>query len=460
MLVVAAAFWIRIFHAHATRKLAREITFVGPNGPVDSVNCHGSALIDGDIIWQLCSANSKPGILTRIDPTRGVGEMLWAPPVFAYAFGGFAKEPSGTPIVVFNPHDKTTVYRVKPAGGLEPLGTFENGVAGLAANGDAIEVVSGRFSWAHSIHTLRNGAWSERKFSMPALDDEHWLNFQGAERRDGAWRVVYVRGPSKGVLPIDADVMVGTEAAPLEKVGTIRIGRPFVHAFPDGSLDSMQGSLHVVHGNMIATMILGELPYEWEDGKVRAPDPPVPPMLSSYDFAYRPHGHEPILVIEGPKHAARIHGEWFLADGDRRLQLTRLRDGKTSMPVDRFWVDVGYKLFPAAGSGYWMTGALTQAYVRLGDDLARTDELTFFERLGRLFRQDRGKRNSDIYWGNATLEKFAVGWALFPPIAIALAALIARKHPRLDFPVFVAAATWLVVMVFAMWRAWRIVWFF
>lgn len=246
------------------------------------------------------------------------------------------------------------------------------------------------------------------------------------------------------------------------EVTTIRLGSVFVYAAADGTLRDRHMALHVVHGNMMATTILQaeQLSFEWEDGKVRASDAPFPAMFASYDFMYRPNGHDPILLLEGDKLAARIRGEWIVADGERRLRLTRVRDGKTAAPVDRFWVTSGYKLLPAEGSGYWMMGALGEAYVRIGDDLARTDELTFFERLRRLFRQDRGKRNSDIYWSNAVMEKLAVGWALFPPLVIAIAALVARKRPRLDLAVYAAALSWLAVMMIAGWTAWRIIWHF
>lgn len=442
-LVVAAIFWARVVQVHVAKKPARSFTFVGRNGPYAGPNyCHGSAIADGDVIWQVCRNIGNDTWLTRFVPARGVAEMLWSVDV-SNRLEGFAKDSAGAPLVVVGPSSGARLFRV--GGELTQLGSFKDGIAGFAANGDAIEVVSGRFPDHPYLYTWRNGAWTERRLPAAAVGEDQWLAVQGAEGRDGAWRVVYLRGARRGALPIDVDVLVGSESAPPEKAATMKLGAPFLFASAAGFIHPMSIAVRVAQANVFTAPLLAhpaDLPMDWENGQLVAPAPLFAAPFASYDFVYRPLGHQRIIGLEDLyKSASRIGDEWVVAEGDKRVRLTRVRDGKISAPIDRFHLGPGYKLFPT-GTGYLVMGGLGERYARFDADLARSDVMSFGERFRKLFRDA------------TSTESFAVGWALFAPLGIALA-LLAGK--RLERGVQIAAIAWLVVMVIAGWTAWRMI---
>lgn len=458
-LVVATVFWARLFQSYRTRLPAREFVFTGASDAF--VNCHGAAIVDGPVYFQLCytAIGAGHGVLTRFDPARGVAEMLWRPPKPVHFIEGYAKDATGAALIAFDTSLDGELYRAHPEGRLESLGTFPQGIAGFAAAGDAIEVVDGRFGVRHALHTLRAGTWTKRELPAPAWDAEHWLSGEGAERRDGVWRTVHLRGPRRGSLPVDVEVLVTTEGV-TEKVGTLRLDKPVIYAASDGTLAPSVRALRLVHGNIAlqpGLSMVEAMPYTWENGRLVGPETHPALEHPSFDFVHGANGLETIVGAQHGPQANKVRGEWFTAEGSPALKLTRVRDGKTVAPVDSFWVSIGLKLLPAEGSGYVLTGGLGSGYVRLNADLERTDRLSFGERLARLFKQDRAKRNSDIYWKNAPLEKAAVAWALFAPLAIAALALVARKRPAWDSRVAIVSLAWLTVMVVAAFYAWPIV---
>ncbi len=457
-LLVAACFWGRLLVSAASLDPAREVRFFDANGPVPEPSCHGPAVVDGPYLWQVCGQS-----LARFELAKGRADLLW-PAERIFYVSAFTKDSSGAPLVVLDPTAPTALYRVRAEGGLQALKTFELPVVAVVAAADRIEVVSG-FD-RKTLHTLANGAWAERAFPVLEATDGQWIHGAGAEKRDGVWRVVHLRGPRKGSLPVDAEVMVSRDFAPFEKVSTVTLDAGHATVVESGEIYPHFKLFHLPGSNELNALSLATTagaPYEWVGDKAVPLAPPFTGYIEAYDAVHTSAGNATVVQIRGPLKATRIRGEWFTAGGGRRLQLTRTRDGRTTTPVDSFWVNVGYKLLPAESSGYWLVGGLGSAYARVGPELERLDRPSFLERMAGLFRRDRAKRNSDIYRrGSAVVEKVAVGWTLFGPFAVLAAALVSLRRPSARataWATYVSAA-WLATMVVCAWSAWKILGFF
>ncbi len=118
-------------------------------------------------------------------------------------------------------------------------------------------------------------------------------------------------------------------------------------------------------------------------------------------------------------------------------------DGRRGPVVaSEFWLTPGFRVVSEASGGATLLGSLGGSYIQIGADLARTDPLSFVQRLRRLFVVDRAKRNADIV--GVHLARFAIiPFMLLGPL---VGALVLRLRGRAVLRRWLAVG-WLVLAI-------------
>ena len=448
--VAAAIFvlaWSRLLVTTVTQASpARSVTFVNADGSAADqwtgpwTNCFGPAWVDGGDVWRQCDGGigerSDPR-LTRFDYAAGRATILPAMDTGdaharGFPFQAGARDPQGGVVFVHGGR----VLRVQ-GDAVEQLGDL--GYLGKACVrfGDdrALEVAGNGPDGLQWVWRLAAGAWSHTKV-QPLPEREGAQRVALGCRWDApsrAWRFLWARFPALQKAGDTVELALWETSAGAAPVEVQRMSMAIqrgsdddnarVFRSDDGRLFLRDGLLDRSHSGG-AQKWMGRAALEWRDG--RWAEPPLPPGAfvpgAGYDYVLADDGLHAQVGFE-TRDMERVGGSWYQLVGRPDLSLVELGPAPTSKAPLRgpgpplassFWLSNGFKMLPAQGGGYWLVGSLGRSYVRVDDaTLARTDGLSFVERFGRAFVNDRAKRNSDFYFTLGFLRKLGFLWVLF-----------------------------------------------
>jgi len=394
---------------------------VGPDGPLrDRPYCHGTAVADGDTVWQIGYTGDAQYLL-RFEPSLGCATAFPIPS--RGSLRAFAAHPTGDRAFVID----SEVYLTRA--GSPPLAQIGAAalVRGFAWRGDVLELVEPAL-----VRSWTGKDWTTRQIAAPASEGVAQV-LEIAWVEGGAWRYLFSRAPTRADAPgsVRVDLLEGDEEGPPTAVGTLEVAPPHAQHFDTGEvwvdlpLDRSAGG---VVGYPTAQATFERTATGWEPTRLSATTSGM--ALVEYDYEVVGGSLRPILAVSaaGPR-SVRVRDRWLQLTPDAYPSLADVGGAAGPPLTHSFWLNPGFKVLPSRSGGYWVMGSLGEVFLHVDGSLCRTDPLNSLERVGRLFRDDRSKRNADFYLEFATLKRAAVPFVLlFFPLVVVPAALVVRAR--------------------------------
>lgn len=431
-----------------------------PEGQYRLFCFHEPVSVDG-IVWRNCLYEDNLGtedftesaVQIRYDFANGRAQVDWflegIDPISTT--DAFMILPDGSFVLSKNGFQ---LFHLLPEGETLLLYTFDQDeqVAGLGyieEGGEVsmVEMVTVNFEEADSatpvtIHTvsLNDGEATTRELPLLDCADDEICRLELAYMEDNIWHLVYSRASVE--IPPDEVVTVEVFTIPEDSEGeithtqTLELLEGENFTINDDGQFQWLGVLPLVRSgsNEINTIFTGR-PFEWVDDSWRQLETPFDPLTprsinSVYVFRDQVLTWEPQLEnLSGDLYLQRLDDRWvsvFLNNGN--IQLTDVdSDGfEVVSPWNALFFEY-HSFMPAADGGYWLQES-PYRYVKLNENLAREDPLTFSERLARLM----GDYHENDSIGSTLQENGFVKQAsiplmlLFMPLGIVLVGVGAR----------------------------------
>lgn len=491
--VICGIAWMRFFWVAATNPSpVRYVEFQTLQGAHDAFrqDCAGPSFVDGDDVWRYCEyddAGQNAGLntaqwgLVRFDLAHGKAQMAWPlPEVPSAQILALAKAPEDDlavawGIAAFGTPEVTSMYRILADGGVEALGVppdMRGRTLGLDWAGDAIELVT--FTTDPAVITVsrfQDGTWRARLSQDPppqCAEDGTQCFPQMAHHTAEGWRFLYVRAPQQVADPASAqlELLLGLEGGPFETHNSFPLSdlKPDQYVLEDGRLVGLDDLFDRSPGNAVnwfptaaPFMLHGD---DWT--RLEAPGAGADFYFSNYRIA-SDHLH----WIPG----LRSERGWLLDDwmviqvSDKGVAVAEM-DGRAgaTLTADRSIVrDSGAQtsLLPAADGGYWLVGP-NGAYVKIGKDMERADDLTILDRIKRAFANFG--RLEPVQDGSFYREQKLLKMIAFPLVLLSLptgyllvfAVGQARKNTRAWVTLLLrVSALYLALAVIFIWWFWE-----
>lgn len=435
-LIITAAAWGRLAWTSFTQASPPwEIDFFGPDGAaVDrgDVHCHGAMILRGDEGWQVCDHRPAPDVarehLTRFHlPTRRARLLTSPPGAHVRGLVAAAPHPEGGLIAADDAHLlRITDEAVEISAALPRASTLC-----LRHVEGAVEIASFERDGAPAIYRWASGEMRPQRGAAPSPEVGRGIKGVGCRWSPSGWRFIWATWPIRAEgREIEVSLLEGAMQGAPSLINDVTLGiytdesdaPPYWGRRDDeGEISLDRRLLDLAPGYGVTRRWGPGLPLVWRAGRWGRPETPPEAslILRGQDYVVTDEGLIPLLTLEQPPHAQTPTG-WVkvLRDADRDIQLQRLDEGfapvgSPSPPLaDSFWMTPGFKMLPRSSGGYWLMGSLGEIVVAVDEDLQRLDALSFVERLSRLMRSDRPKRNSDFYYGWGWLHRIAFWWVL------------------------------------------------
>ena len=421
---LALAAWGKaIYTVVAVPTPARDVRYVTASGPLqgDKPRCHGSSIADGRYIWQICDQPKKKAALIRFDLGWGLAEMRWPLGEKNRTFAAATADPDGALTFVAGQN----IYRALAKGGLLRIGRVRSAPLGMAwvAKG-RLELVDGRHS--PKLHAYVGGKVESREIPRPPTSDAGLATLELAYRSKGSWRFVFARVPrqSPAGQPVKVPLFEGSETEPPKLLTSLSLPETRFVRHKTGAITLLtRGLLDRSAGNALVGRP-SHPPFERVAGHWKLVEIPGPKTVRrslrilavDYHLERKTGQLTPIYRTEeiGARRV-RISGRWLTLLRSKIGRGVHLRDERGErgrVLTSSFWIYGSFKMLPATG-GYWIQGGLGEHYIRVSAAMWRADPLSLEERIGRLFVDDRAKRNSDLYNSFGWLKKATVPFVLF-----------------------------------------------
>jgi hypothetical protein len=233
--------------------------------------------------------------------------------------------------------------------------------------------------------------------------------------RDG-WHLTFSEhATTSPTLPVEVTLFELSAPGEPRRLQSLSLGPPLASRFDSGAVSIMAGA---IQGGALLGGFTGQSEvHVWRRGAFERVALDDTRSLEAAGGIVREDGHLGRLFVGRGERSFWLDGE--------RIERVTLRGrssalrigGRTGAPLTpSFWIEIAPRIFPREGGGYVIVGGLGQAIVRVGPDLARTDALSFGERLARLFVDDRAKHNADYFLSGGGLRSLTVPFAMLLPL--------------------------------------------
>lgn len=344
-LLCGALFWIRLLHSYVTHAPSR-VFELAPR------TCYSPVVVVDGLAYQACRFSDGDSLLARID--LATGHLDRVPLKFNGEIRGFARAGDGTPFFVIHAGH---LQRLE-GNALVEVRQLEFIIA-LHASGNDIELVH-RTRRGLVLETLSNGVWTTRPFPTPTVPADRSLALIGAEKRNGAWRVIYGSIPTSSEYPVAVEILVGENFGPLRPVATVSLGEDWVGTHEGRKIAVLDGLLLLPESGMMPTYNESRPPFEWDGARaIPIATPPRAGMITAFDRVW-----DVDRFVVQTEHAARVHDSWFGIEGQPRVQITRTSDQRVASPYES---DRAFSRLLPNGRGYFAMHGLDHA--TLGPEL-------------------------------------------------------------------------------------------
>ena len=417
-------------------------------------HCREPAIIDGDVVWQLCltgiGSEARTNYMIRHDLAKGVADMAWLlgeegnSPVL-----GAARHASGDlAIVLFYGN----VIRLRANGVVEALGRAPNvygRLAGVAWAGDELEIVDAGREAADIWSRRKDGRWQLRQVPRPAVDAGRAAHLDFAERSADGWTMLWflvgTSADDKGGLALE--VVRTSEAHP----APVSIGRR-----------SLSPAEQRVFGDADSWRDLGRALVETRDGAWQLAALAEPPP-DSIELDLIVSGARPELVTRTTRSwsvVVTLRGRQLAIDnGSYQVRIHEVGGRRGALLAREARLSHKLTLAPASDGNLWVMGHFG-AYVKATPELRRADPYGVRDRiLARYESFEHWRMYDDDYVENESLQKASLPIALLllpATMLVAAAAWLAlRRGPALRY-FAVAALLYLIPAVIVLSAFWKI----
>ncbi|MBK8410886.1 MAG: hypothetical protein IPL19_23360 [Sandaracinaceae bacterium] len=418
---------------------AHETVFVDATGREldDAFHCHGTVVVDDGDVWMSCYPDlvAEPS-LTRFDVRTGRATLVGELPEVASGLSGGIVGPDGTRVFLV----ANSLVEVRD-GRLSTLGSAASPI-GLAAVNDGVEVVM-RGATPRVARFVGGRRVNERSLSLGDLRSEQVEAAPVRAYHDGrAWHVLVATYPRTApALPVAVTLQDQGEDGSQREVGRVQWGEDSMYRSDAGEVLLSMGQL--LAGNVVTTQLgLREVQILGVDGLTTVALPDAP--MLSVPVVYMSDGpHARVALTDMRERDVWLDGVVLTrTTEDGRFVSLHTEGRRGPVVASEFWLTPGFRVVSEASGGATLLGSLGGSYIQIGADLARTDPLSFVQRLRRLFVVDRAKRNADIV--GVHLARFAIiPFMLLGPL---VGALVLRLRGRAVLRRWLAVG-WLVLAI-------------
>lgn len=415
---------------------AQEVQFIPGEDEVDPylIHCHDAAVVDGEYIWQFCNyeliydSEASPYKLVRYHLKEGTAKIIkemddLISPV------AVIKHPQHGLFFVLNDLNGSNykVYQVLDNETMELIHTLEKRFKGIVCFDDRLEMVEANYE-VITVHKydFENGNTVEY-YPIHDFDEGYHGYLEMAYYNKDHWNFIYSVKPTvKNFETIPyVDLYQDTLKTDPVRLVSVPLSEDMWQLLDDNNLSIIgEGfALDKSAGGFILDRLglnysqSKNIPiFTIKDGQLQEipyPEENMDPLYQiTGNYYFSDNKLRSIINLEGAFQYVWLANQWYKLSNNRNAYLEEL-GGTTGEPIaNRFWLSIGFKMLPAADEGYWLMGSLGVSYVKINENLNRSDHLSFIERFQRLFVEDRAKHNSDLY-NMGGLKKASIPIVLF-----------------------------------------------
>lgn len=421
---------------------ARETVYLDPDGrPIQGRPfCHGMVVIDGPYVWSSCAGDGGggPHALMRFDPRTGRAVRIGALPTNASGLGAGVVGPGGSRVFLAG----NVLLEVRDLH-LNLLGSVALPL-GLAKVGDGVEVALGASERGPVVRRYVGGRLSEtRAITRGVVPTDAVVAQPVRAYHDGAaWHLLVVEHARRApALPLTVVVHDQNERGETHPIARASLDDRVALRDETGAVSTRSGWLqagHVIDGSTTAREL--HLFRGATIERVRFSDAPYLGVVAT---RVGDGAHARIVVSDVAERTIWIDGETITRRTlDGRFNALTVGGHAGPAVVASLWMEPGFRVVPHDDGHYTLIGALGSSYVSLDRELRRADALTVVERLGRLFVEDRAKRNADALAGLGLLRFSTVPLILLGPLVGGLVLGLRKRRRRLALGIGIG---WLVL---------------
>ena len=421
---------------------ARETVYVTAEGRRldDRPLCHGMVVIDGPVVWAICAGDRGfgPNALMRFDTRNGRATRIGALPTDASGLRAGIAGPGRSRVFLAG----NVLFEVLGTR-LRVLGTVTLPI-GLAKVGDGVEVVLGTGDSGLAVGRYENGRLRETRTIARGVHSTDAVVAEPVRAyHDGtAWHVLVLEHARVAPrLPLPVVVHDQNERGETRLVGRVSLDDRVAQRDDTGAVFPTSGWF--LAGNVIDGSISAREQHLYRDAKIERVLFPGAPYLGVVSTFISDDAHARLVLSDTGERMIWIDGETITRRTiDRRFNALTVGERRGPVTVASFWMEPGFRVVPHDDGRYTLIGALGGSYVALDHNLRRADGLTIFERLRRLFYEDRAKRNADALDGAGVLAFLTVPLMLLGPLVGGLVLGLRRRRRGLAMGI---GTTWLVL---------------